>query len=98
MPIERRTGERRANAEPRRVTVALADVVLMAIKLPGVSGIEVIQQLGLLAPASRVLILTRSEQNQVVEAIVAGASRSSHVVERLVERQSGTSATSERWS
>ena len=32
------------------------------------------QQLGLLAPASRVLVLTRSEQNRVVEAIVAGAS------------------------
>jgi DNA-binding NarL/FixJ family response regulator len=34
----------------------------------------VIEQLGSLAPASRMLILTRSEQNRVVEAIVAGAS------------------------
>ena len=50
------------------------DVVLMDLKLPGMSGIEVIERLGLLAPASRVLILTRTEQNRVVEAIVAGAS------------------------
>ena len=33
-----------------------------------------IEQLGLLAPASRILVLTRSEQNRVVEAIIAGAS------------------------
>jgi DNA-binding NarL/FixJ family response regulator len=50
------------------------DVVLMDLRLPGMSGVDVIEQLGLLAPASRVLVLTRSEQNRVVEAIVAGAS------------------------
>jgi DNA-binding NarL/FixJ family response regulator len=50
------------------------DVVLMDVKLPGLSGVQTIEQLGLLAPASRVLVLTRSEQNRVVEAIVAGAS------------------------
>ncbi len=50
------------------------DVVLMDLGLPGMSGVVVIEQLGLLAPASRVLVLTRSEQNCVVEAIVAGAS------------------------
>src|SRR3984957_610927 len=50
------------------------DVVLMDLRLPGISGVEAIEQLGLLAPASRVLVLTRSEQNRVVEAIVAGAS------------------------
>jgi DNA-binding NarL/FixJ family response regulator len=49
------------------------DVVLMDLRLPGVSGIQAIEQLGLLAPASRVLVLTRSEHNRVVEAIVAGA-------------------------
>jgi DNA-binding NarL/FixJ family response regulator len=49
------------------------DVVLMDLKLPGISGVEAIERLGLLAPASRVLVLTRSEQNRVVEAIVAGA-------------------------
>jgi DNA-binding NarL/FixJ family response regulator len=50
------------------------DVVLMDLRLPGISGVEAIGRLGLLAPASRVLVLTRSEQNRVVEAIVAGAS------------------------
>jgi DNA-binding NarL/FixJ family response regulator len=50
------------------------DVVLMDLRLPGISGVEAIERLGLLAPASRVLVLTRSEQNRVVEAIVAGAS------------------------
>jgi DNA-binding NarL/FixJ family response regulator len=53
------------------------DVVLMDLRLPGTSGvetIETIEQLGLLAPASRVLVLTRSEENRVVEAIIAGAS------------------------
>ena len=50
------------------------DVVLMDIKLPGISGVETIERLGLLAPASRVLVLTRTEQNRVVEAIIAGAS------------------------
>jgi two-component system NarL family response regulator len=50
------------------------DVVLMDLRLPGMSGVEAIERLGLLAPASRVLVLTRGEQNRVVEAIVAGAS------------------------
>src|ERR1022692_4760433 len=50
------------------------DVVLMDLRLPGISGLHVIEQLGLLAPASRVLVLARSEQNRVVEAIIAGAS------------------------
>jgi DNA-binding NarL/FixJ family response regulator len=35
--------------------------------------VQAIEQLGLLAPTSRVLVLTRSEQNRVVEAIIAGA-------------------------
>jgi DNA-binding NarL/FixJ family response regulator len=50
------------------------DVVLMDLRLPGISGEHAIEQLGLLAPASRVLVLTRSEENRVVEAIIAGAS------------------------
>jgi DNA-binding NarL/FixJ family response regulator len=50
------------------------DVVLMDVKLPDSPGVHAIQRLSLLAPASRILILTRSEENRVVEAIVAGAS------------------------
>src|SRR4051794_23175450 len=50
------------------------DVVLIDPRLPDASGVQAIERLSLLAPASRVLVLTRTEQNQVVEAIVAGAS------------------------
>jgi DNA-binding NarL/FixJ family response regulator len=58
-----------------RVVVELRpDVVLMDLRLPGGSGIEAVQRLGQLAPSSRILVLTRTEQNRVVEAIVAGAS------------------------
>ena len=49
------------------------DVVLMDLQLAGMSGVQAIKQLALLAPTSRVLVLTRSEQNRVVEAIIAGA-------------------------
>ena len=65
-----------ANGEEaiRTVLDVRPDVVLMDLRLPGISGVEAIEQLGLLAPASRVLVLTRSEENRVVEAIIAGAS------------------------
>src|SRR5205823_7980674 len=35
------------------------DVVLMELELPDMSGVQAIERLGLLAPASRVLVLTR---------------------------------------
>ena len=65
-----------ANGEDaiRIVVDVRPDVVLMDVRLPGISGVEAIEQLGLLAPASRVLVLTRSEEDRVVEAIIAGAS------------------------
>jgi DNA-binding NarL/FixJ family response regulator len=50
------------------------DVVLIDIPLPGYSGVPAIDRLALLAPASRILVLARAEENRVVEAIVAGAS------------------------
>lgn len=50
------------------------DVVVTAITLPGIVGVNVIERLSRLVPASRVLVLTHSEQNRVVEAIIAGAS------------------------
>ncbi len=58
----------------RLVVDVRPDVVLMDLRLPDSSGVQAIEQLALLAPASRILILTRTEQNRVVEAIVAGAS------------------------
>ena len=50
------------------------DVVLIDIPLSGNSGVPAIERLALLASTSRILILTRTEQNRVAEAIVAGAS------------------------
>jgi len=68
-------GEAAAGEEAIELVVDVRpDVVLIDLQLPGMSGVQAIEQLGLLAPASRVLVLTRSEQNRVVEAIIAGAS------------------------
>jgi DNA-binding NarL/FixJ family response regulator len=50
------------------------DVVLMDLKLPGLSGIDTIAELRKRVPATRILVLTRQEQNQIIEAIIAGAS------------------------
>jgi DNA-binding NarL/FixJ family response regulator len=50
------------------------DVILMDIRLPGMSGIETIEELRRRAPSSRILVLTRPEQNQIIESIIAGAS------------------------
>lgn len=58
----------------RLVVDVRPDVVLMDLRLPDSSGVHAIEQLAMLAPASRTLILTRTEHNRVVEAIVAGAS------------------------
>jgi DNA-binding NarL/FixJ family response regulator len=67
-------GEAASARDALRLIVDLRpDVVLMDLRLPDSSGVRVIEQLALLAPASRILILTRTEQNRVVEAIVAGA-------------------------
>lgn len=58
----------------RLVVDVRPDVVLMELRVPGSSGVRTIEQFALLAPASRILVLTRTEPNRVVEAIVAGAS------------------------
>lgn len=70
----------------------LPDVVLIAIKLPGISGVEAIKRLAVLTPASRLLVLTHAEQNRVVEAIVAGASGyilKSAPPEAIIDRRQG---------
>jgi DNA-binding NarL/FixJ family response regulator len=68
-------GEAASREDAIRIVVAVRpDVVVMGLLHPGISGVQAIEQLWLLAPASRILVLTHSEQNRVVEAIVAGAS------------------------
>ena len=68
-------GEAETTSDALRLVVELQpDIVLLDLHLPDSSGVHAIEQLNRLAPASRILILTRSERNQVVEAIIAGAS------------------------
>ena len=59
-----------ANAQDalRLVVDVRPDVVLMDSGSPTVQAVQTIEQLALLAPTSRILILTRTEQNRVVEA------------------------------
>ncbi|MGH2955525.1 MAG: response regulator, partial [Solirubrobacterales bacterium] len=50
------------------------DLVVMDLRMPGISGIEATWRLGTVSPQSRVLVLTVSEeQEDVADAIMAGA-------------------------
>jgi two-component system, NarL family, response regulator LiaR len=67
-------GEAASEEEGLTLVVDLRpDVVVIDLRLPGISGINAIEQLSLLAPASRILVRTARAENRVVEAIVAGA-------------------------
>lgn len=50
------------------------DVVVMDLKMPGISGVEATWRLGTVAPSAQVLVLTVSDdQADVADAIMAGA-------------------------
>jgi DNA-binding NarL/FixJ family response regulator len=67
-------GEATTGEDAIRMVVDLRpDVVVLDLGLPRMSGVEAIRRLSELAPASRVLVLARGEQQRMVEAIVAGA-------------------------
>ena len=68
-------GEASAGDEAVRLVRDLApDVVVMDLHMPGISGIEAIRQIAGIAPLTRVLVLTISDQDEdVLHAILAGA-------------------------
>jgi DNA-binding NarL/FixJ family response regulator len=68
-------GEAAAGAEAVRLVRELApDVVIMDLHMPGMSGIEAIRQIAAIAPLTRVLVLTISDNEEdVLNAILAGA-------------------------
>src|SRR3984885_12439776 len=60
-----------ALAELRNVA---PDVVVMDINMPGISGVEATRQMAMIAPRTRVLVLTISDRDaDVMDAILAGA-------------------------
>jgi DNA-binding NarL/FixJ family response regulator len=58
----------------RAVRELAPEVVVMDLNMPGISGVEATRQISMIAPLTRVLVLTISEQDaDVMDAILAGA-------------------------
>jgi DNA-binding NarL/FixJ family response regulator len=69
-------GEAQSGNEALGLVRELApDVVVMDLNMPGMSGVEATRQVAVIAPLTRVLVLTISDQDaDVMDAILAGAS------------------------
>jgi DNA-binding NarL/FixJ family response regulator len=68
-------GEASTGADAIRYVRELApDVVVMDLNMPGMSGVEATRQISSIAPLTRVVVLTISDQDgDVMDAILAGA-------------------------
>jgi DNA-binding NarL/FixJ family response regulator len=69
--VEARNGEQAVEA----ATTLAPDVVIMDLNMPGISGVEATRRIKQAAPATPVVVLTVSaDEDDVVEAVLAGAS------------------------
>jgi DNA-binding NarL/FixJ family response regulator len=68
-------GEAENGTEALRLIREVApEVVVMDLNMPGISGVEATRQIAMIAPLTRVLVLTISDQDgDVMDAILAGA-------------------------
>jgi DNA-binding NarL/FixJ family response regulator len=68
-------GEAAAGQEALQIVRELApDVVVMDLNMPGMGGVEATRHISTIAPLTRVVMLTISDQdNDVIDAILAGA-------------------------
>ena len=68
----------------RAVRELAPDVVVMDLNMPGISGVEATRQISMVAPLTRVLVLTISDQDSdVMDAIVGEISDSPTAAERM---------------